>query len=50
MIELLVPGTDAILEIDEEKFAEEKLASLDDFRFADTYAGDNYGKPKLQGS
>lgn len=50
MTTLLVPGTEAILEIDEEKLAEEKLAALEDFRFADTYAGDNYGKPKLQGS
>lgn len=48
MREISVPGTDAVLEIDEEALAkiDERVIAAD-FPFADDHAGDNYGKPQL---
>lgn len=50
MIEIPVPGTDAVLEIDEEKLAEERTSTPHDYPYADEHHGDNYGKPKLTGA
>lgn len=44
-----IPGTTAVLEIDEEMLAEERASTSHDFPFEDDHHGDNYGKPKLEG-
>lgn len=41
-----VPGTSVVLEIDEAALAEQ--AKPEDFPFADSHSGDNYGKPSLR--
>lgn len=50
MTTILVPGTDAVLEIDEEKLAALGSEVMNDLPDLVPHSGENFGKPTLSGS